>query len=61
MKKFQCAMDLKCEENISIIDSKGFIYCQKHGLQRKQYQRARKLKPQEIKKIMQGVTLEKYS
>ena len=54
MNTLKCDMEKDCKENITHIDNKGFIYCQKHGEQRKAYNRCRKLKPSELKKLQSG-------
>lgn len=49
-----------CCEPVAYIDVKGFAYCTKHGLQRKQSVRCRKLKPKELATLKQGKPLERY-
>ena len=41
----------KCSQPVSMIDEKGFVYCAKHGQDRKHSMRCRKLTPQELKKL----------
>jgi len=57
MNTLKCDMEKDCKETITHIDNKGFIYCQKHGEQRKVYCRCRKLKPSELKKLQSGMPI----
>lgn len=50
----------KCDKPVSYIDEKGFVYCDKHGMERKQHMRCRKLKPAELKELEAGNALPKY-
>lgn len=62
MKILECQMIEGCKETVTHIDSSGFIYCLKHGRERKtgHGRNCRKLKPTEIKKLTQGQQLERY-
>lgn len=51
-KKPCCDMNQDCDQLIKYVDSKGFIYCENHGLRRKLYTNCRKLKTSEIKDIL---------
>ena len=55
-----CDMDGKCEEPVTHIDDHGFIYCAKHGEQRKQWRRCRKLRPHEVNRIKRGEPVTRY-
>ena len=50
-----------CENPVAYIDEKGWVYCEKHGLQVKQSRRCRKLTPKELKNLQSsGSTGGKY-
>lgn len=53
MVKLQCDMREDCQGVVEYVDDSGFIYCQFHGIQRKQHRRCRKLKPKELKSIVE--------
>jgi len=55
-----CDMERDCTRPIAYIDVKGYIYCQKHGLQRKQAHRCRKLTTGELQAILNGEALVEY-
>lgn len=55
-----CDMTKDCDQPIAMIDSKGFIYCAGHGLDRQYDQRCRKLRPHELNRLMRGETIERY-
>lgn len=55
-----CDMVEDCREPITHIDIKGYVYCTTHGLERQGYQRCRKLREGELKKILRGEALERY-
>jgi hypothetical protein len=59
--KLHCDMKKDCEEPVSYIDNKGFVYCTQHGQQRKASGiPSRKLSPAELGQIENGKPLEKY-
>jgi len=49
-----------CKEPVAYIDRSGFVYCDRHGKMRKQYEPCRKLKPSEVKTLATGKPLAKY-
>ena len=49
--KLRCDMERDCGEVVTHIDVKGFVYCAKHGVVRKAWQRCRKLTSAEVKKL----------
>lgn len=56
--QLHCDMEKDCKAPVSHIDNKGFIYCTKHGEQRKAGGTpCRALKPAEIKKLEAGETI----
>ena len=59
-EKLHCDMEKDCKEPVTYIDNKGWLYCTKHGEQRKGDVRSRKLRPAEIKKLEEGQTI-RYS
>lgn len=52
-----CDMEKDCNSPVSYIDNKGYVYCAKHGEQRKAAKPCRKLTPSEIKKLEDGGTI----
>lgn len=60
MCQVKCAMLENCNNQVTHIDKKGFVYCQAHGVQRKAYIATRKLKPAELKRINENKTLKEY-
>ncbi len=55
-----CDMVEGCEAPITHIDIKGYIYCAKHGQERRSYQRCRKLTRAELVRLQTGTPLESY-
>lgn len=55
-----CDMKTDCTEPVSHIDDKGFVYCEKHGLQRRGWRPCRKLRPHELRRLQAGKTLAHY-
>ncbi len=55
-----CDMKRECSDPITHLDTKGFIYCTNHGLQRRQHQPCRKLRPHELKRLQAGQAIQKY-
>jgi hypothetical protein len=55
MAKLRCDMELDCAEAVTHIDCKGFVYCTKHGAQRKQGGvQCRRLRRAEVGRIEGG-------
>jgi hypothetical protein len=58
MSLLNCQMTRDCREPVNYIDNKGFVYCNKHGLQRKASGiPCRRLGPPESKKLERGVPI----
>lgn len=55
-----CDMQAGCTAPITHLDKKGFIYCHEHGMERRDYQPCRKLRPHEIRRIESGKPIERY-
>jgi hypothetical protein len=55
-----CDMEKDCKAPVTYIDIKGYVYCAAHGVQRQSYQRCRKLRPAELKRLQAGGTVSKY-
>jgi hypothetical protein len=49
-----------CPHPVSRIDRRGFVYCERHGQLRKQYEPCRKLRPSELTRLASGETIRKY-
>jgi len=47
-------------EAITYIDDKGYVYCTRHGVDRKSVRRCRKLTPAEQRTIRSGEPIAKY-
>jgi hypothetical protein len=56
----KCEMTKECMEVVTHIDSKGYIYCTSHGLQRQSFKRCRKMTSKELKTIESGCLVESY-
>lgn len=55
-----CDMTAECDQPITHLDDKGYVYCTTHGLQRRDYRPCRKLRPAEINKLQRGEQLDHY-
>lgn len=58
--RLACDMRRECQSPVTHIDEKGFIYCSDHGRQRQYSMRCRKLMPNELNRLGQGMPLESY-
>jgi hypothetical protein len=59
--KLHCDMKKDCENSVSYIDNKGFVYCAEHGQQRKASGvPSRKLSPAELSQLESGKPLAEY-
>lgn len=53
-----CDMKQSCPDAVSHVDNKGFLYCTKHGVQRRANGTpCRQLRPSEIQKLVRGETI----
>lgn len=53
--ELKCDMEDDCKEAVTHVDNKGYAYCARHGVQRKQSGTpCRQLRPGEIRKLQQG-------
>ena len=65
-KNLQCDGRKDCPDIVTHIDEKGFIYCAKHGVDRRGYpggiynRRCRKLRPHEVRRLQRGDVLKGY-
>lgn len=56
-----CDMDDDCNGDVSMIDERGYVYCQHHGLFRRSAGiNCRKLRPHEINRLLSGKPLKAY-
>lgn len=55
-----CEMLAGCPEPIAYIDAGGWVYCQRHGLQRQATERCRKLRPYEVRRLARGEAVTRY-
>ena len=58
--RIACEMENDCENSPTHIDEKGFIYCQRHGDQRKQTMRCRRMTLKEMRTILKGEPITSY-
>ena len=59
--ELHCDGQKACQKSITMIDEKGFIYCEYHGVDRRACGiRCRRLKPNELKTIQSGQPLKRY-
>lgn len=60
----QCEMSDDCKAPVTMLESKGYVYCTEHGLDRRESNRGRshvrKLRPHELRKLERGEVLAKY-
>jgi len=56
----RCDMTEDCAEPVTHIDQDGFAYCTDHGLQRRDWQPCRKLRPHELRRLQRGEQLKGY-
>lgn len=56
----RCEMRDDCQQPVTHIDNKGFIYCEEHGFQRRYYHPCRHLRPHELNRLRKGLQVEKY-
>jgi hypothetical protein len=55
-----CDMTADCNEPITHLDDKGFIYCTNHGVSRRYSRPCRKLRPSELNNIKRGEQVKRY-
>ena len=55
-----CDMKKDCPEPVTHLDTAGFVYCTKHGLERREYEPCRKLRPFELRRIARGEQVTHY-
>ena len=60
MVQLTCDMEKDCQEPVTHIDVKGYVYCAKHGRERKTTCRCRQLKPKELHQLQSGEPLSTY-
>lgn len=60
--KMTCEMEKDCVMAVTHIGEKGYIYCKKHAIERRQsgYERTRTMRVWEIKLILAGKPLPSY-
>jgi len=61
MSALACGMTDECTEPVTYIDDRGWIYCTSHGQSRQSpWQRCRKLRPFELRRLERGDTVKRY-
>jgi hypothetical protein len=58
--RLTCDMQRDCAAPVTHIDRGGYVYCTRHGLQRRSDQPCRKLQPAELKRLQAGEALNRY-
>lgn len=58
--RLSCDMESECDKPVTHIDAKGFVYCTRHGIERKIYQRCRQLTSKEKRILETGKPLASY-
>jgi hypothetical protein len=53
-KRLRCDMELDCDDDVTYIDEKRYIFCKKHGVARRPWKRARALRPWELRLLNSG-------
>ena len=54
MTTLRCDMESTCEERVTHLDKKGYVYCARHGLMRRMSQPCRVLRKGEIRRLESG-------
>lgn len=61
LKTLQCDMRDECKNDVTMLEEKGWVYCENHGLQRRAGgRRVRKLRPHELNRLKAGKQLTRY-
>lgn len=55
-----CQMEDNCANPVTHLDQNGFVFCTRHGLERRSYRPCRKLRPHEVNRLMRGEQIAKY-
>ena len=55
-----CDMERDCVSPVTMIDDKGYAYCEAHGLERRYWRPCRKLRPHELRRLLRGEQLKSY-
>lgn len=60
--ELHCEQTCNCTSEVTHIGNKGYIYCQRHAIERRQsgHENTRKLRPYEVKKLRRGEPVAKY-
>lgn len=59
-KTLTCDMKEDCTEPVSMIDQKGYAYCESHGMDRRGWIPCRKLRGWELRRLESGRPLARY-
>lgn len=55
-----CDMVEGCTAPITMIDMAGYVYCTRHGMERRGYEPCRRLRPHEINRLARGEQVQRY-
>lgn len=58
--RLTCDMEENCPDPVAMIDNAGFIYCESHGLDRRDWKPCRKLRGWELRRLEGGRPLNRY-
>jgi len=59
--ELRCDMAPGCAEPVTRVDSDGYVYCDRHGIARKDSGRnCRKLRPWELRRLQRRGTIKQY-
>lgn len=56
----RCDMKADCNELVTHIDDKGFVYCTAHGVRRRDWRPCRKLRSWEVNRLKADKALSRY-
>lgn len=61
MAEVRCEMTATCGREATMIEEKGWVYCDHHGLERRSYgHRVRKLRAYELNRLRRGEQVKRY-
>lgn len=58
--RLQCDMTADCRSTITMLDDKGFVYCEGHGMSRRGWRPCRHLRQHELNRLNRGESIARY-
>lgn len=62
--RVRCDMTDDCTAAVTMVDDKGYVYCERHGIDRRGVgtyrRRVRKLRPHELNRLNRGEKIARY-